>query len=69
MTVLRSTRSQRGSELRLRGDWLRAAGFSPGDRCEVVPVSPGVLQVTIKAERPADPVFLSALARLEKVVA
>jgi len=53
LTVLEPALGIPGSELRMRGAWVRAAGFEPGARVQVVVTSPGVLEVRALAEVPA----------------
>lgn len=59
LTVLRNRRDH-GSELRLRGKWLAAAGMLPGQKVVITRLSPGVLEIrqaaapeneNVKAER------------------
>lgn len=62
------TRGPRGAEVRMRGQWLRAAGFHPGARVAVHLPSPGVIELRIcDAAQFTDADFTAAMAGFQKI--
>jgi hypothetical protein len=49
-------REQPEPGIRLKGKWLQAAGFQPGQRCTVRLVADGVIELTAQAKT-AEPVL------------
>jgi hypothetical protein len=55
--------------LRLKGKWLQAAGFPPGDHVTITCQSPGVLELRLNTLPPPDPHFQIAALRLDHAIA
>lgn len=46
----RYTPAKRPAMIRLKGQWLRAAGFAPGASVELTVISPGVIEIRLCGE-------------------
>ena len=55
--------------VRLRGKWLQAAGFRPGQRLTVKMVSPGVIEMRVCGEPEPTKAFHIAAMRLDHAIA
>ena len=54
-------RSRRVPAVRLKGKWLQAAGFPPGQHLELTVISPGVIELRVIGMRPAQSPELAAI--------
>ncbi len=54
--------------VRLKGKWLRAAGFPAGRYLTLTVVSPGVIELRVCEQRPVDRAFEAASAKLDKAL-
>lgn len=58
-----------GSQIRVKGQWLRLAGFPPGSRVHVTLLSAGVLELRLASVQPLPPGFTATVARLAAATA
>ncbi len=61
--------AKRPASIRLKGQWLRAAGFAPGSTVELTVISPGVIEIRISPEIRRDPNALRIMARIDRAMA
>ena len=54
-------KTRRVSVVRLKGKWLQAAGFPPGQHLELTVISPGVIELRVIGLRPAQSPELAAI--------
>jgi hypothetical protein len=59
----------RPASIRLKGQWLRAAGFAPGATVELTVVSPGVIEIRICPPIQRDQTALAIMARIDAAMA
>lgn len=56
------------SLLRLKGFWLKDAGFQAGDRVAVKNISPGVIELRVCSPVPIDVTYAAAMKQLNDVL-
>ena len=61
--------SRRVSQIRLKGQWLRAAGFQPGQRVIVRIEGPGQLSIALPEKTPIEKEFSLVCQRLDHALA
>lgn len=68
--IHRGFRKADAAGIRLRGLWLRSAGFTPGAHVKVTLTQPGVLEVRLDSPAPLmGEDFTNALTRLDAALA
>ena len=62
--------ARRPSMIRLKGQWLRDAGFAPGQSVELTVVSPGVIELRLTPiGKLPDPEAAAIMGRIDRAMA
>jgi hypothetical protein len=64
----RFARFSSASFLRLKGCWLKEAGFHAGDKVNVTNLSPGVIELRVSSPLQIDVTYVAAIKQLDTVL-